>query len=75
MPVCLIDQLEYEGFTSSEATYGADNCGANWNTQAAKKAADYLDIFAFSRAELIDQLEFDGFTYDQAVYGAEKNGY
>lgn len=71
----LIDQLEYEGFTHSEATYGANNCGANWNAQAAKKAANYLDIFAFSRVELIDQLEFDGFTHDEAVYGAKKNGY
>ena len=25
----LIEQLEYEGFSNSEATYGADNCGAN----------------------------------------------
>ena len=33
----LIDQLEYEGFTKEEATYGADNCGADWNEQAAQK--------------------------------------
>ena len=71
----LIDQLEYEGFTKEEATYGADNCGADWNEQAAKKAADYLDFRSFSRDELIDQLEYEGFTYDQAVYGVEANGY
>lgn len=71
----LIDQLEYEGFTYSEAVYGADNCGADWYEQAAMKAADYLDIMAFSRDGLIDQLEYEGFTYDQAVYGVEQNGY
>lgn len=33
----LINQLEYEGYSASEATYGADHCGADWNEQAAKK--------------------------------------
>lgn len=71
----LIDQLEYEGFTHSEAVYGADHCGADWNEQAAMMAASYLDILPFSRSELIGQLEFEGFTHAQAVYGAEQNGY
>lgn len=71
----LIDQLEYEGFTTEEATYGADNCGADWYEQAAKKAEEYLDFTSFSREGLIDQLEYEGFTYDQAVYGVEANGY
>ena len=71
----LIDQLEYEGFTHSEAVYGADNCGADWNEQAAMMAESYLDILPFSRSELIGQLEFEGFTHAQAVYGAEQNGY
>lgn len=26
----LIDQLEFEGFTTEEATYAVDNCGADW---------------------------------------------
>lgn len=34
----LIDQLEYNGFSESEAKYGADNCGADWKEQALKKA-------------------------------------
>lgn len=71
----LIEQLEYEGFTKSEATYGADNCGANWNEQAVKKAASYLEFSSFSKDGLISQLEFEGFTHDQAVYGAAQNGY
>ncbi len=68
----LIEQLEYEGYTHSEATYGADNCGADWYEQAAKCAASYLDVMPFSRKELIEQLEYEGFTYDQAVYGVDK---
>ncbi len=44
----LIGQLEYEGFSNSEATYGADNVGADWNEQALKKAKSYLDFSAFS---------------------------
>lgn len=71
----LIDQLKYEGYTSSEATYAADNCGADWYQQAARKAKEYLDIMPFSKQELIKQLEFEKFTHDQAVYGAEANGY
>ena len=71
----LIEQLEYEGFTSDQATYGVDNCGADWYEQAALSAANYLDFSPFSREELIEQLEFEGFTHDQAVYGAEQNGY
>lgn len=71
----LIDQLEFEGYTYQEALYGVDNCGADWNEQAAKKAAQYLDFAAFSRQGLIEQLEFEGFTHEQAVYGVTQNGY
>lgn len=67
----LVDQLEYEGFTYSEATYAADNCGADWYQQALLKAWDYLESLPFSYSGLIDQLEYEGFTYDQAVYGAD----
>lgn len=68
----LIDQLEYEGYTTTEATYGADHCGADWYDQAAKCADQYLDVMSFSRQGLIEQLEYEGFTYDQAVYGVDQ---
>jgi hypothetical protein len=71
----LIKQLEYEQFTAEEAKYGADNCGADWNEQAAKKARSYLDIMAYSRQGLIDLLKYEGFTDEQAVYGVTANGY
>ena len=71
----MIDQLKYEGFTEEEATYGADNCGADWNEQAAKKAQQYLELTSFSRSGLIDQLKYEGFTSDQAAYGVTAVGY
>ncbi len=71
----LIEQLKYEGFSTEEATYGADNCGADWNEQAAKSAKEYLNTMAFSRSGLIEQLEYEGFTKAQAEYGAKAVGY
>ena len=70
----LIEQLEFEGFTASQVTYGVNNCGANWNQQAVKKAKSYLKIMAFSREGLINQLEFEGFTHSEAVYGVDHCG-
>lgn len=70
----LIEQLEFEGFSNSEATYAADHCGADWDVQAARKAREYLNIMSLSRSDLIDQLEFEGFTASQAAYGASENG-
>lgn len=71
----LVKQLEFEGYSNEAAVYAADNCGANWNEQAAKSAKNYLSLMAFSKDGLIEQLEFEGFTHEQAVYGAEQNGY
>ena len=70
----LISQLEFMSFSYEDAVYGADNCGANWNEQAARKAASYLNMTAFSRDDLIRQLIFDRFTYEQAVYGVDMAG-
>ena len=68
----MIDQLEFEGFSASEAKYGADHCGADWNEQAVKKAQSYLKYSSFSYDGLVDQLEYEGFTHEQAKYGADK---
>lgn len=70
----LVEQLEYEKYAHDEAVYGADNCGADWNEQAAKAARSYLNFTSFSRGGLIDQLIYEGFTYDQAVYGVDSVG-
>ncbi|UYO62831.1 Ltp family lipoprotein [Acetobacterium wieringae] len=71
----LIRQLEFEGFSTEDSTFAADNCGADWNEQAAKKAKNYMDMTAFSRDGLIRQLEFEGFTSEQAEYGVTAVGY
>jgi hypothetical protein len=70
----LIDQLEFEGYSTEDATYGVDAQNADWNEQAAKSGESYLEISAFSRSGLIDQLEFEGYTSEQAAYGADANG-
>ena len=67
----LIDQLEFEGFSTEDATYGVDAQNADWFAQAAATAERYLDYSSFSRSELIGQLEFEGFTSEQAVHGAD----
>jgi hypothetical protein len=68
----LVEQLEYEGFSRSEARCGVSYSGANWLTQAVKTARSYLRSQAFSRTGLIEQLEFEGFTHYQAVFGVSR---
>jgi hypothetical protein len=70
----LIKQLMYEKFTQADATYGADALNADWNQQAAKKAAEYLDYSSFSHSGLIEQLVYEGFTQAQAEYGVGTTG-
>jgi hypothetical protein len=70
----LIQQLEYEGFSTDDATYAVDHIAVDWNEQAAKAAKDYLDYSGFSRSGLIEQLEYEGFTPAQAAYGATAAG-
>lgn len=70
----LIEQLEFEEFSTSDATFAVDYLEVNWNEQAAKAAADYLDYSAFSRQGLIDQLIYEGYTQKQAEYGVNTTG-
>lgn len=68
----LIDQLVYEGFSKSEATFAVDAIAVDWNQQAYLKAKEYLGYSSFSLSGLIDQLVYEGFTTSQAKYGANK---
>ena len=70
----LVTQLEFEQFSHTDAVYGADNSGANWNEQAAKKAKSYMEYSAFSRGSLIEQLMHEKFTQQQAEYGVNAVG-
>lgn len=70
----LIDQLLYEKYSLSDATYGVDIANTDWNVQAGKSAVAYLKISSFSRQGLIDQLIYEKYTQAQAEYGATKAG-
>ena len=65
----LIDTLESEGFSESDAKNGVNESNIDWNEQAVRYAEFYLDSMPYSKSELISTLERGGFTYDQAVYG------
>jgi hypothetical protein len=71
----LIEQLEFEGYSSQEATFAVDEVEVDWNEQAARSAESYLDFSAFSRSGLIEQLEFEGYTREQAEYGVSQAGF
>jgi hypothetical protein len=66
----LIQQLEYEQFSTEDATFAVDSLNVDWNEQAARSAKQYLESSSFSRSGLIDQLVYEGFTRAQAEYGA-----
>jgi hypothetical protein len=70
----LIKQLEFEGFSKEDATYGTDAAKADWNEQAAKAAKAYLKLTSFSRSGLIEQLVFEGYTQEQAESGVNTTG-
>lgn len=70
----LIKQLEFEGFSPTDATFAVDHVTVDWNDQAAKKAKSYLEMSSFSRSGLIAQLKFEGFTDTQAKFGVKSVG-
>lgn len=70
----LIGQLEFDKFSTEDATWAADHITVDWNAQAVKKGKSYLSFTSFSHSGLVDQLTFDGFTPEQAEYGVSQNG-
>ena len=70
----LIGQLEFEKYSTEDATWAVDRVTVDWNEQAAQKAKDYLEYSSFSRSGLFDQLIFEGFTTGQAEYGVSQTG-
>ncbi|WP_341935905.1 Ltp family lipoprotein [Microbacterium sp. LWO14-1.2] len=71
----LIGQLEFEGFSTEDATFAVDNAGADWNAEAAEKAASYLEFSSFSRQGLYDQLAYEGFLPTEIEFGLAAVGY
>jgi hypothetical protein len=70
----LLEQLDYEGFTTADAEHGVKSLSVDWDEQAALSAASYLEMGGFSRDGLIDQLVYEGFTQDQAEHGVDQVG-
>ncbi|MBE5055257.1 Ltp family lipoprotein [Pseudoflavonifractor sp. DSM 107456] len=70
----LIDQLKFEGYTDTEASYAVANCGADWNEQALGSALNYLSTIPFSYSGLFNQLTYEGFTPAEAQYGIDNCG-
>lgn len=71
----LIDQLEFEGYATADATFASDNAGADWNVECAESAKEYMNVSSFSRSGLHDQLAFEGFTEEQITFGLQAVGY
>lgn len=70
----LAEQLQFEGYSESDAAYAVAKCGADWNEQALGKALTYLATMPFSASGLQNQLTFEGFTADQAQYAVANCG-
>lgn len=70
----LIQQLEFEQYSTEDATWAVDNLEVDWNQEAAEKAQEYLNTQGFSRQGLIDQLIFEGFTPEEAEFGVTEAG-
>jgi hypothetical protein len=68
----LVEQLKYEGYSSSDARWAVAHVRVSWNAEAVESAKAYLRSSSFSRQGLIEQLEYEGFTHSQAVYGVRK---
>jgi hypothetical protein len=70
----LIDQLEFEGYSTKDATLAVNTVDVDWKAEAAESAESYLDMTSFSRSGLVEQLTFEGFTPAQAEYAADQMG-
>lgn len=70
----MIQKLRSAGYSQEEATYAADNCGADWKDQARRQASFLLLYQNMNHDELIKALLAQGFTEEEAEYGYNQNG-
>lgn len=56
----LIQQLEYEGFSTPAATTAVDTLGIDWAAETVTVAKAYADSGSFSHEGLVEQLNFEG---------------
>lgn len=74
----LIDQLEFEGFTSSDAALAADSLAPDWFAEAAEGAQSWIEseYFEGTRQDILEILiSIHYFLQEQAEYGATAVGY
>ena len=71
----LREQLEYEGFESTDIDWALDNVEVDWDEQCAQCANNYMDVGGYSASSLREQLAYEGFTDSQIEYGLEAVGY
>lgn len=79
-PVTLYRQLtSYEGFSSDDARYAVQECGADWDDEATEAAASYRQHLGLSDAGIRRQLtsSVEGYTDAQATTALTrlKHGY
>jgi hypothetical protein len=74
-PNGLLAQLQKNGFSLEEATYGVEKAPIKWRRQAEKVAQNHLKKKEFSRSDLISQLHNEGFSIDDATFAVTRNGF
>lgn len=70
----LIEQLEFEGYSTEDAKFAVDNIDVDWREQAVRHAELYIDTMPFSRDGLIEQLKFEGHSEEDSVYAVGQVG-
>lgn len=70
----LVSRLISDGFSTNEAENAANNCGADWYSEAVEAGAQELVYDMYTHDELVTRLLNLGFTNAQAEYGATQNG-
>ena len=72
--VGLIEQLEFDGFAATDATYGVDSLGVDWGVEAVGMADAAISSDWFSRQGLIDHFVYQGFTASEATTATDALG-
>ena len=71
----VIRNLTNEGYSEEDAIIVADSCGINYDENAVKSAAVYLESFesGYAHDDLVEALKMEGFTQEQAENGVKQN--
>ena len=74
-PSGLEEQLTWGGFTEEQIRYAMENLPpVDWQLQADRSAAGYLDAIPMSKADLTGQLEYEGFAPELVEAAVENCG-